>query len=77
MEVINENKITVIYTIVKILSQHKKWLDIRHMYTLVWMVVGLIKSEKISLTAWVLPNMLKAPRDGCQGGLVKVIVKKD
>lgn len=40
-------------TITKILSQHKKWLDVRHMFTLAWMVVGLIRSEKISLTAWV------------------------
>ena len=40
-------------TIIKILSQHKKWLDVRHMFTLVWMVVGLIRSEKISPTAWV------------------------
>jgi len=40
-------------TIIKILSQHKKWLDVRHMFTLAWMVVGLIRSEKISLTAWV------------------------
>lgn len=41
------------YTIIKILSQHKKWLDIRHMFTLAWMVVGLIRSEKISPSAWV------------------------
>ena len=40
-------------TTIKILSQHKKWLDVRHMYTLAWMAVGLIKSEKISLTAWI------------------------
>ena len=40
-------------TIIKILSQHKKWLDIRHTFTLAWMVVGLIRSEKISLTAWI------------------------
>lgn len=40
-------------TIIKILSQHKKWLDIRHMFTLAWMVVGLIRSERISPTAWV------------------------
>lgn len=40
-------------TIIKILCQHKKWLDVRHMFTLAWMVVGLIRSEKISLTAWV------------------------
>jgi len=40
-------------TIIKILSQHKKWLDVRHMFTLAWMIVGLIRSEKINLTAWV------------------------
>lgn len=40
-------------TIIEILSQHKKWLDKRHMYTLVWMVVGLIRSGKISLTSWI------------------------
>ena len=39
-------------TIIKVLSQHKKWLDVRHKFTLAWMVVGLIRSEKISLTAW-------------------------
>ena len=40
-------------TIIKILSQHKKWYDVRHKFTLAWMVVGLIRSEKISPTAWV------------------------
>ena len=40
-------------TIVGILSQHRKWLDIRHVFTLAWIVVGLIKSEKVSLTAWI------------------------
>jgi len=40
-------------TMIKILSQHKKWLDIRHMFTLVWMVVGVIRSGKISMTAWI------------------------
>ena len=40
-------------TIVEILSQHKKWLDVRHKFTLAWMVVGLIRSEKISPTAWI------------------------
>jgi len=39
-------------TIIKVLSQQKKWLDVRHKFTLAWMVVGLIRSEKISLTAW-------------------------
>jgi len=32
-------------TIIKILSQHKKWLDVRHAFTLAWMIVGLIRSE--------------------------------
>jgi hypothetical protein len=40
-------------TIIKILSQHKKWYDVRHKFALAWMVVGLIRSEKISPTAWV------------------------
>jgi len=40
-------------TIIKILSQHKKWLDVRHAFTLAWMIVGLIRSEKSNLTAWV------------------------
>ncbi len=38
-------------TIIKILCQ--QWIDIRHMFTLAWMVVGLIRSEKISISAWV------------------------
>jgi hypothetical protein len=40
-------------TIIKVLSQHKKWLDARRKFTLAWMVVGLIRSEKIGPTAWV------------------------
>ncbi len=40
-------------TLVGILRQHENWLDIRHLYTLAWMMVGLIKSERVSLTAWV------------------------
>lgn len=40
-------------TINKVLSQHQKWLDVRHKFTLAWMVIGLIRSEKISPTAWI------------------------
>jgi len=40
-------------TLVHILSQHQNWLDCRHLKTLAWMMVGLIQSGKISLTAWV------------------------
>ena len=40
-------------TLVDVLHQHQKWLDLRHLKTLAWMTVGLIQSGKISLTAWV------------------------
>ena len=36
-----------------LLGQHSSWRDIRHLYTLLWMVVGLIQSGCVSLTAWV------------------------
>lgn len=39
-------------TIIKILSQHKKWLDVRHKVVLVWMVVGVIRSGKIGIPEW-------------------------
>ena len=31
-------------------GHHRQWLDVRHMKTLVWMMVGLIESGLISLT---------------------------
>jgi Transposase DDE domain len=40
-------------TLVVVLSQHAKWVDQRHLKTLAWMMVGLIHSGWISLTAWV------------------------
>ena len=39
-------------TLVQVLRQHKKWLDVRHAKTLAWMIVGLIESGMIGLTAW-------------------------
>jgi len=33
-----------------VLSQHRKWLDRRHLKTLAWMMVGLIESGMIGLT---------------------------
>ncbi len=39
-------------TLFQILSQHKHWLDIRHLHTLTWMLVGLINSKTISLPEW-------------------------
>ena len=39
-------------TLVLVLCQHATWLDQRHLKTLAWMMVGLIHSGWISLTAW-------------------------
>jgi hypothetical protein len=39
-------------TLVDVLHQHQKWLDLRHLKTLAWMTAGLIPCGKISLTAW-------------------------
>ena len=39
-------------TLVQVLSQHQNWVDRRHLKTLAYMIVGLIQSDKISLTAW-------------------------
>ncbi len=39
-------------TLVHVLSQQVKWLDQRHLKSLAWMMVGLIHSGGISLTAW-------------------------
>ena len=40
-------------TLVAVLSQHRNWLDLRHLKTLAWMMVGLIQSHTISLPEWV------------------------
>ena len=39
-------------TLVQVLSQHAHWLDLRHLKTVAWMMVGLIHSSSISLCAW-------------------------
>ena len=31
------------HTLVMVPRQHENWLDIRHLYTLAWMIVGVIK----------------------------------
>lgn len=38
--------------LVKLLRQSQEWSDVRHLYTLAWMVIGLIASGCISLTKW-------------------------
>lgn len=40
-------------TLMEVYGQPKKWLDKRHLKTLVWMVMGVIWSGKISLPEWV------------------------
>ena len=47
-----ENTPHLYNTLVYVLSQHPKWLDQRHLQTLAWMMVGLIHSGWINLTAW-------------------------
>ena len=39
-------------TLVQVLRQHRNWIDLRHLKTLAWMMVGLIHSGSISLGAW-------------------------
>ena len=39
-------------TLTQVLSSHQKWLDVRHLKTLAWMINGLILSGKISLSSW-------------------------
>ena len=35
-----------------LLSQSQEWADIRHLYTLIWMIIGVIHAESINLTKW-------------------------
>lgn len=39
--------------LVELLGQPGQWRDVRHLHTLAWMVVGLIHSGWVSLTAWI------------------------
>ena len=39
-------------TLVQVLRQHRNWIDLRHLKTLAWMMVGLMHSGSISLCAW-------------------------
>ena len=46
-------KASRLYTsLLGLLNQSKEWADLRHLYTLVWMVIGLIHSESVNLTKW-------------------------
>ena len=47
-----ENTPLLYDTLVQVLSQHRQWLDVRHLKTLAWMMVGLLESGWINLTYW-------------------------
>ena len=47
-----ENTPSLYDTLVLVLRQHRNWLDLRHLKTLAWMMVGLIHSHSMSLCAW-------------------------
>ena len=47
-----ENTLRLYSTLVVVLSSHQNWLDVRHLKTLAWMMVGLLESGLISLTEW-------------------------
>jgi Transposase DDE domain len=57
-----ENTPQLYDTLVHVLSQPTKWLDQRHLKTLAWMMVGLMHSGWISLTAWA-PYEVSRARD--------------
>ncbi len=38
--------------LLKLLSQSDQWVDLGHLHTLIWMVIGLIYSGSINLTKW-------------------------
>lgn len=40
-------------TLRETIGQYGRWLDKRHLKTLVWMLVGLLMTEKIGLTHWI------------------------
>lgn len=46
------NAPTLYDTLFQILGQHKHWLDIRHLHTLSWMIIGLLNSKTINLPEW-------------------------
>ena len=35
------------HTLVYVFSQHQNWVDLRHLKTLAWMIVGLIQSSHV------------------------------
>lgn len=50
-------------TLEELLGQYKCWKDKRHMKTLCWMLVGLIKSMVINITSWSIYVESRAEKD--------------
>jgi len=48
-----ENTQRLYCELLELFGQHGQWRDVRHLYTLIWMVVGLLSAGGVSLTAWV------------------------
>lgn len=47
-----ENTSRLYDAVLKLLRQPVCWQDLRHLYTLAWMVVGLLVTHQINLSAW-------------------------
>jgi hypothetical protein len=39
--------------LVHVFSQHRNWLDRRHLKTLAWLMVGLLQARGLRLTTWL------------------------
>jgi hypothetical protein len=48
-----ENTPRLYCELMALMGQPQQWKDFRHLQTFIWMVVGLIHSGCVSLTAWV------------------------
>jgi len=46
--------------LVVFLGQSQQWADVRHLYVLAWMVVGLIGEGSVNLTRWIMSVQSRA-----------------
>ena len=46
--------------IVKFLHISPHWADVRHLFVLAWMVLGLINEGSVNLTRWIMTVQSKA-----------------
>ena len=49
-----ENASRFYNALVALLISSQEWADLRHLYTLVWMVIGLIQAGSVNLTKWTM-----------------------